>query len=208
MPPSGLRADPGWDSLVVEVRRRSAGYDSTLRAELVTLAEQDQRDRAGIEAVVTRFGRRSREADSAFAMLDSADAPRVRRLEPLVDARGWPGISLVADDGAHAAWLIVQHAPAAVQRRLLSVVLAAARAGEARASDAAYLEDRVLVADGKPRRYGTQIRWPAAREGTLVLEPTADEACVDRRRADVGLERSSRQRWSNGSARIASARQG
>jgi hypothetical protein len=185
---NGLRADPGWDSLMAEVRRRNAGHDSTLRAELVTLAEQDQRDRTGLEAIVTRYGRRSREADSAFAVLDSADAPRVRRLEALVAARGWPGISLVADDGAHAAWLIVQHAPAAVQRRLLPVVLVAARAGEARASDAAYLEDRVLVAEGQPQRYGTQMRWPAASGGTPVLEPIADEACVDRRRAAVGLE--------------------
>jgi len=134
---NGLRADPGWDSLMAEVRRRNAGHDSTLRAELVTLAEQDQRDRTGLEAIVTRYGRRSREADSAFAVLDSADAPRVRRLEALVAARGWPGISLVADDGAHAAW---------------------------------------------------QMRWPAASGGTPVLEPIADEACVDRRRAAVGLE--------------------
>jgi hypothetical protein len=76
--------------------------------------------------------------------------------------------------------------PPGDQRALLPLILGAARVGEARPADAAFLEDRVLVADGRPQRYGSQARWPEGG-GALTLEPIADEACVDRRRASVLL---------------------
>jgi hypothetical protein len=59
--------------------------------------------------------------------------------------------------------------------------------GQARASDLALLEDRVRVAQGKLQRYGSQMR-SSPTPGPPVLEPIEDEACVDRRRAAVGLE--------------------
>jgi hypothetical protein len=38
------------------------------------------------------------------------DRRNAKRLDEIVDAHGWPGKSLVGEDGAHAAWLIAQHA--------------------------------------------------------------------------------------------------
>ncbi len=119
--------------------------------------------------------------------MTTADAPPLARLKEIVIAHGWPVRSVVGDDGAHAAWLIAQHAPAEYQREVLPLVLAAVRAGEARAGDGALLEDRVLVADGKPQRYGSQTRSPE-HGGPPTLDPVLDEACVDKRRATVGLE--------------------
>jgi Family of unknown function (DUF6624) len=51
----------------------------------------------------------------------------------------------------------------------------------------ALLQDRVLVGEGKPQIYGTQLRW-SATPGPPVLDSIADEACVDVRRAAVGLD--------------------
>lgn len=53
------------------------------------------------------------------------------------------------------------------------------------ADDVALLTDRVLRAQGKPQRYGTQFK-PGA-DGSMVLEPTEDEAGLDARRRAVGL---------------------
>jgi hypothetical protein len=48
----------------------------------------------------------------------------------------------------------------------------------------AYLTDRVLVAQKKPQRYGTQAR---PEGGKMVPFPIEDEAKVDERRAELGL---------------------
>ncbi len=165
---------------------RLAVLDTALRAELVAMAAQDQRNREGLADVVTEHGRASRAADSAFAALDRADAPLLARLQAIVAARGWPGRRLVADDGAHAAWLIAQHAPPAVQRTLLPLVAATAKKREARPSDVALLEDRVRVADGKLQRYGSQLE-DSDTPGPPSVRPIEDEGCVDKRRASVGL---------------------
>jgi hypothetical protein len=59
--------------------------------------------------------------------------------------------------------------------------------GASAMAELALLEDRVRVAEGRPQVYGSQMR-SAPAGGPPALEPIADEACVDRRRASVGLE--------------------
>ena len=184
---AGLRSDARWDPLLADARERYAGYDLDLRTELLDLARRDQESRAGIDTVMARYGRESPQGDSVMTALAAADAPIQKRLFEILEAHGWPGRRMVADDGAHAAWLIVQHAPAAEQRKALPMLKDAARAGDARPSDVAYLEDRLRVTDGKPQRYGTQLSSPDAG-GAPRLAPIADEACVDRRRAEALLE--------------------
>ena len=44
--------------------------------------------------------------------------------------------------------------------------------------------DRVLVGDGKPQKYGSQVRLNG---GQVIIEPIEDEAHVDQRRAKLGL---------------------
>lgn len=108
---------------------------------------------------------------------------RTARIREIVAERGWPGRSLVGDDGASAAWLLVQHADddPSFQERTLELMRAAVEAGEADARDLAYLVDRVRVAHGKPQLYGTQF-------GRSGPQPIEDEEHLDERRAAVGLE--------------------
>lgn len=63
--------------------------------------------------------------------------------------------------------------------------MTAAPPGEVSPSHVAYLTDRVLVNERKPQRYGTQF-WTV--NGELEPRPIEDEANVDQRRAEVGLE--------------------
>jgi hypothetical protein len=60
----------------------------------------------------------------------------------------------------------------------------AARDGEVTKEDVAFLTDRVLLADGKKQRYGTQFKKVGGR---FVPQPIEDEANVDERRKEVGL---------------------
>lgn len=149
-------------------------------------AASDQQGRAGIDSVLRRHGVPSPQAESAFVRMAAIDSPVQERLRAIIASRGWPGRSLVGDDGAHAAWLIVQHMGEAHQARLLPLLQAAVRRNEARAADAALLEDRVRTSRGLPQRYGSQLR-PSRPGEPARLDPIDKPECVDRRRAAVKL---------------------
>ena len=183
---ASLRTHPRWPALVRQQQRASAARDTALRRELLALAEHDQAGRAGIDSILRVHGVPSPQADSAFARMAASDSPVQARLLEIIRARGWPGRRLVGDDAAHAAWLITQHMPFAEQRRLLPLVQAAVKAGDARASDAALLEDRVATEDGGLQRYGSQLKPPKPGEPP-ALYPIDRPECVDRRRAAVKL---------------------
>ena len=183
-----IRRNTEWAAAVKEGKRRLASIDTVLAADLVALATNDQKNREGIGDFIGKFGRASSQADSATRAMERADAPLLARLQAIIAARGWPGRSLVGDDGAHAAWLVLQHAPADVQRALLPTVRAAIRKGEGRLGDLALLEDRVMVNEGGAQRYGSSLRYASQGGGSQTLDPIADEECVDQRRAAMGLE--------------------
>ena len=64
---------------------------------------------------------------------------------------------------------------------------AAVKEGNAKASDLAYLEDRVLLRQGKKQIYGSQIYYDG-ETGAFFVQPLEDPDHVDARRASVGLE--------------------
>jgi hypothetical protein len=107
-------------------------------------------------------------------------------MQAIIKQHGWPGKSLVGTDGAHAAWLLVQHADhdRPFQKRCLGLLKVAVQKGEATGEQLAYLTDRVRVGEKKPQVCGTQLRWA---DGQLQPQPIEDEGNVDRRRKTVGL---------------------
>ncbi len=108
-------------------------------------------------------------------------------MKRIVDEHGWPGKRLVGEDGAHDAWLLVQHADGdrAFQKRCLVLIERAANHGDASKIDLAYLTDRIRVAENKAQVYGTQFRQTPT--GGMVVHVIEDEANVDARRKSVGL---------------------
>lgn len=144
-----------------------------LRAELLRRAERDQ-------------AARRREGTEAIEAVARVDAENLSWLKRVVAETGWPGRSAVGEDGAHAAWLLAQHADTdpAFQRKCLDLLTVAAEQGEAANVPVAYLTDRVLLAEGKPQEFGTQV---TARNGQRVPRKLRDPGSVDQRRAVVSL---------------------
>jgi hypothetical protein len=108
-------------------------------------------------------------------------------LEAIIAEHGWPGKSLVGEDGSHAAWFVLQHAIMRpdLQRRSLPLLCAAVARGEAAPAQAAYLEDKICFFERRRQRYGTQFDWDAeGRMSPWVLE---DPERVDEYRSAVGL---------------------
>ena len=153
--------------------------DSELRAELLRRAEQDQTARLSMDR---QHGDRELDWEPVF----SVDADNLPWLETIVAEVGWPGRSMVGEDGARAAWLLAQHADRdpAFQRRCLDLITDAVECGEASPVELAYLTDRVLLAEGQAQEYGTQAE---GREDGYVPCRLRDPAHVDERRAAMSL---------------------
>jgi len=168
---ASLHLDPRWAKFgetitAAKARAEAAATEPALREELLRLAAEDQEVRAGGDEKA----------------IHDVDAKTTAYMMEVVARYGWPGRSLVGRDGAHAAWLVVQHSHNLLfQKSCLEKLELAVTAGEAQAIEHAYLFDRVAVNGGKPQRYGTQFR-----EGAVPF-PIEDAPGVDERRKVLGL---------------------
>ncbi|MGW3387402.1 DUF6624 domain-containing protein [Streptomyces cinereoruber] len=111
-----------------------------------------------------------------------SDTQALRRI--VARLQGWPGRTLVGEDGCQAALAIALNSDSAVQVTLLRLLAEAVRQGDATTAQWAHLHDRCLVRSGRPQRYGTQYRW---YDGRLEMCPVADPGGLDQRRVSVGL---------------------
>lgn len=163
---------------VAHAQQPKPALDESLRAELLVRGRKDQEVRQ-----VFMTGR----ADSAaVARMNAVDASNTIFLKKVVAERGWPGPSSVGRDGEQAAFLIAQHAvlDTAFMVQLLPLLERAYAAGEAEGQQVALLTDRIARHRGQPQIYGTQA---SIVDGRFVLDPIADSAGVDARRAKLGI---------------------
>ena len=110
------------------------------------------------------------------------------RMKDILKKYGWPGKSLVDIYGDNAAWLLIQHSDHDVefQKEALRLLEKAAKEGEARKSNVAYLTDRVRVNSGEPQLFGTQFY--TNKKGEFVPRPIEDIEHLDERRRKLELE--------------------
>ena len=157
--------------------------ETALRRELLKRVAQDQAIRnelisKGVE----------KPDQTILTRMQAIDTANTKRMRAIVNRYGWPSPELVGQEGAEAAFLIVQHADHAFQKEMLPLVEKAYRSGGLSGQSYALLLDRVLVGEGKPQVYGTQAkRFEEWKGQEPALEPIEDEANVDKRRAEVGL---------------------
>ena len=152
----------------------------TLRQELLQRVEQDQ----AIRNELIKKGIEHPD-ESVLARMKVIDAANTERMRAIVRQYGWPGPELVGQDGTDGAFLLVQHANLAFQKEMLPLVEKSYKSGKLPGQSYALLLDRVMVGEGKPQVYGTQVKEWKGKEP--VLQPIEDEANVDKRRAEVGL---------------------
>jgi hypothetical protein len=159
--------------------------DEELRQELLRRRDEDQRVRQLASPYRGQHG--IRLPDEVSAEWQRVDDDNTRWLGDLLTTRGWPGRTLVGEDGAQAAFLLAQHADRAPgpQRAFLDALRGAVARGEASQAHLAYLEDRVRVRAGQPQLYGTQFTVTSGNFGPCPIE---DPQRLDERRAAAGLE--------------------
>jgi hypothetical protein len=150
------------------------------RTLLIAAARRDLETRTRLAASGALF-------DGYHPEMEAVHDANAALLARAFDALGWPGRHALGDEGAAAAFLILQHAIGhpELQRRGLTLMLEAIPRGQANALDAAYLADRIAVHEGSEQTFGTQFDWDA--NGQLSPAPTRDPESLDERRASVGL---------------------
>ena len=178
------KAAPGKSSPPVKAAKEG------LRKELLKRTKEDQDAR---QKLIELTSRQRDENAKGSKLADSSELKSVREidrkntawLKMVVNAHGWPGKSAVGEDGAQAAWLLVQHADhdRDFQRQCLKLMHAALKKGEVTGQQVAYLTDRVLVAEKRNQLYGTQFQVKDG--GALVPYPIEDEVNVDKRRKEI-----------------------
>ena len=137
--------------------------NKTLRAVLLAMREKDISTRASLVE-------KGELSDNNYhPVMKLVHEENNKRIKEIIKEFGWPLESEVGEDGAEAAWLIVQHA---VER------------GEAKGWFLAYLQDRVLTRQGKPQIYGTQHEVVNGRMKPMKTE-SPDE--VNKRRDMLGI---------------------
>ena len=151
-----------------------------LRKELLAMAAEDRWVREELAADGSLFA-------GYHPRMEAVHRRNAARLVAIIEECGWPECGLVGEDGEEAAWLIVQHAigDPPLQRRGLELIRQAAARGEAPAWQAAMLEDRIRMFEGRPQLYGTQYDWD--ENGVMNPCPIEDAGHVDERRLAVGL---------------------
>jgi len=176
-----LEGHPDVASLEAAKAAEHKGQDATamppglpsLRDELLQMAKDDQAVRLG-----------DLSANDVRARMSAVDARNLPRIKQIVDEHGFPDEAMVGRDGFNAAWLLVQHADAdpAFQEKVLASLVASKQMG---GEQLALLTDRVLRAQGKPQRYGSQFTEEGGHWAPQPIEEPVAE--VDERRASLGM---------------------
>lgn len=181
----GPACDPGTDyAVAIEAWKKVHRPDAApvpdrpvqhprLREQLLRMRERDRSVRDG--------------PHPDWQAMRATDQANTEQLIAIVERHGWPTAGLVGEDGADAAWLIVQHAPdVAVMKRFLALIDRHSATGAIPRRHFAYLHDRVAMLEGRPQLFGTQFRCDHA-DGRVVPYPFQDPVNIDALREAVGL---------------------
>jgi len=105
----------------------------------------------------------------------------------LIEKCGMPSLDNVTTQQMSTIWLVFQHSDNYHRKKYLSILKKSAKNGDLRKSQMALMEDRILMMDGKPQIYGSQITKNYDTGAWMIYE-LKDPEHVNKRRAEVGLK--------------------
>ena len=173
-------------ALMAVTTRVLAQSDNTqhVDAELCKIGNDDQQIRSKfIEAMQSG----SSELGSIREEMLSMDAFNQTYVTNLLDSNGWP--EKLSDCANRAIFYVIQHEPQSFQEKYFHLVKEKAYQGIVLKSDAATLEDRILMRSQKKQKYGTQTINQKTKDGDDVtyVWPVENDEKIDELRSSVGL---------------------
>ena len=187
---AGLRSSPTWLEIIQKVQANLDEYekdlDKPLKEQLERIYVRDQTLRQLYQDAEEKFGRDSDEMKYFWQLVSEQDSINEREVLQIIEERGWVGRSVVGGQANMTLWLVIQHAPLETQEKYLPLLQESVKKGESSGSHLALLEDRILMRNGKPQKYGSQITSDPQTGKSMVYE-IADPEYVNQRRKEVGL---------------------
>ena len=160
----------------------------SVKTILKKVEDTDQAIRKEIQEKMKIYKPDSSEITKLWKKQNKYDSENQQIVAEILKNYGWPKVSDYGNIGpAEIIFLVIQHADIEYQKRYFAWVQAAAQRGDLRKSSFALLQDRLLVGEGKKQQFGSQVRIDP-KTGKSSLYPIEDEANVDKRRAEVGLQ--------------------
>lgn len=160
---AALHADPRWSGVVAAVQHNQEVFRASVNPELRTIYEADQADR------------HLPPEEKATRDIAGRDADRLARVKEILDAGG----ARVSADYFHAA-MVFQHGHEAADYERAHALAWKAAELDPSATTARWLaaasEDRLLMFQGKPQKYGTQYRKEGGRWELYPVDPTVTDA--------------------------------
>ena len=153
--------------------------DESLEKALLDMEAHDQ----AVRAELTAAGDLNHTYHPRLEEVHRTNASRLRQI---IAVFGWPGIALVGEKGAKAAWRIALHSitEPSFMRQCRDLLDTASQDGDAPRWQYAIIDDRIRVYEGQPQRYGTQLRLGA---NGLEPHPIENEGRVNSMRMQAGL---------------------
>jgi len=153
--------------------------DESLEKALLDMEARDQAMRAELTAA-------GELNDGYHARLEELHRANASRLRQIIAVFGWPGVTLVGDQGAKAAWRIALHSISEppFMRQCRDLIDRASEAGDAPRWQFAIIDDRIRVYEGRPQLYGTQLRMGA---NGLEPHPIENQGRINSMRMQAGL---------------------
>jgi len=187
---TSLHADKRWPLMLTKleaaVAKMEAGYNKPLKQQLDSIYAADQGGRQQYAAIEKQYGEKSPQMAALWKEMAATDARNLQVITALLDRHGWPTTAEVGRMGTNTVFLVIQHSNLATMEKYFPMAKQAMERSDLSKPNFALLQDRLLMWQGKPQIYGSQLKGDA--NGKMVFHDIEDEAHVDERRAAIGME--------------------
>ncbi|OWP64778.1 hypothetical protein CDA63_02390 [Hymenobacter amundsenii] len=188
---TALHTDKRWQPMLTKleaaVAAMEARYNQPLKKQLDAIYASDQGSRQQIEGIQKQYGPESAQMRALWKEMAATDSINLGTITALLDSHGWPTKAEVGKMGTETVFLVVQHSNPPTLEKYFPMAQQAAERGDLSKPALALMQDRLLMWQGKPQRYGSQLTQDA-KTHKMVFHPIEDEAHVDERRAAIGME--------------------
>lgn len=182
-----LHEDSRWNELLKKINPLNENYNDSLSKILLSISESDQKYRMMLDAERRPYAQEASDSfKSILKMMRHHDSLNLLKVISLIDSFGWLSPNQVGREANSALWLVIQHSDLKTQLKYFPMMEEAVKNGKALRSHLAYLEDRILMNQGKKQRYGTQYKLNETSK-RMEIWSVEDPINLNKRRESVGL---------------------
>ena len=122
-----------------------------------------------------------------FDLMRKLDSKNLAMVTSILEQCGMPTSNKIDKKHIETIFLVIQHSNLKYQKEYFPILEESAKIGDLKYLSLAKLKDRILVNEGKPQIYGTQLKVDI-KTNTFKLYDLENPESVDKRREKVGLE--------------------